>query len=344
MKRYVIYGAGAIGGAIGGRLLQAGADVTFIARGANYKALASGGLRIETPTEDEVFRVNVVNHPSKARINHDDVVVLAMKTQDTAEALNDLNAAAAPRDVAILCAQNGVENERLALRQFPNVYGGFIFIASAHLEPGTIAIHTAPSVGIVDVGSIPRGLGALSHIIVDDLRHAGFDAIARADIMAWKREKLLLNLLNACQAICGSTIEDVADLGHIARLEGERCLDAAALARTPPTEVAERIAPILPFRSVKGLPFPGGSSWQSLQRGSPMNEVLYLSGEIVLLGRLVGVPTPVNTYLLETVGHMARSRIKPGFLRLDELRSQIREACCSAATGDLTPVQSYQYV
>jgi 2-dehydropantoate 2-reductase len=325
VRRYVIYGAGAIGGAIGGQLLQAGAEVTFIARGANYNALLRGGLRIETPTADQVFQVHVINHPTETTIGPDDVVVLAMKTQDTSQALHDL-AAAAPHDVSILCAQNGVENERLALRQFAHVYGGFIFIASAHLQPGTIAIHTAPSVGVVDIGAIPHGVDAISIDMADDLRRAGFDAVARPNIMAWKREKLLLNLVNACQAICGSSIEDVADLGQIARLEGEACLRAADLPYIASEEAAERIAALLPFRRVKGLPFPGGSSWQSLQRGSPMNEVQYLSGEIVLLGRLHGIPTPVNTYLHEVVGHMARSQIKPGFVPLDDLRAQIRDA------------------
>jgi 2-dehydropantoate 2-reductase len=325
VKRYLIYGAGAIGGAIGGQLMQAGAEVTFIARGLNYKALERSGLRIETPDSDQTFPVTVVNHPGEVRIKPDDVVVLAMKTQDTAQALHDLSFAA-PREVAILCAQNGVENERLALRHFANIYGAFVFIASAHLKPGVVAIHTAPSVGVIDVGCIPDAVGAIGDDIARDLRAAHFDAVARADIMAWKREKLLLNLLNASQAICGSSIDDVSDLGAIARREGEICLDAAGLSRANPEEVAQRIAPAKPFRTVKGMPFPGGSSWQSLQRGTPANEVAYLSGEIVLLGRMLKIPTPVNTLLYETVGHMTRSRLKPGFLRAEELRARIREA------------------
>jgi 2-dehydropantoate 2-reductase len=332
VKRYLIYGAGAIGGAIGGQLMQAGADVTFIARGPNYKALQRNGLRIETPDSDQTFPVRVVSHPAEARIQPDDIVVLAMKTQDTAQALQDLTSGA-PREVTILCAQNGVENERLALRHFANVYGAFVYIASAHLKPGVIAIHTAPSVGVIDVGCIPDAAGAIGEDVAHDLRLARFDAVARADIMAWKREKLLLNLLNASQAICGSSIEDVSDLGVIARREGETCLDTAGLPRAAPEEVALRIAPALPFKAVKGMPFPGGSSWQSLQRGTPANEVAYLSGEIVLMGRLLKIPTPVNALLYETVGHMARSRLKPGFLRLEELRARIREASSAAAGG-----------
>ncbi len=101
MKRYLIYGAGAIGGAIGGQLMQAGADVTFIARGLNYKALERNGLRIETPDLDQTFPVKVVSHPAEADIQPDDIVVLAMKTQDTAQALQDLTSGA-PREVTIL--------------------------------------------------------------------------------------------------------------------------------------------------------------------------------------------------------------------------------------------------
>ena len=343
MKRYLIYGAGAIGGAMGGQLMQAGAEVTFIARGLNFVALERHGLRIETPDSDQTFAVNVFKHPSEARIQRDDVVVLAMKTQDTAQALQDLSGAA-PRDIAILCAQNGVENERLALRHFANVYGAFVFIASAHLKPGVIAIHSAPSEGVIDIGGIPHGDGPFGQALARDLRLAGFDAEARPDIMAWKREKLLLNLLNASQAICGSSIEDVSDLGMIARREGEVCLDAAGLPRAPAEEVARRIARTQPFKTVNGKPFPGGSSWQSLQRGAPANEVAYLSGEIVLLGRLLNIPTPVNTLLYETVSHMARSRLKPGFLRLDELRARIREVSSSVSFDDAEPASGNQHV
>src|SRR6516225_5268516 len=104
--RVVVFGAGAIGGVIGGRLAQHGHEVVLIARGAHYEAMRDRGLRLVDPDGEVTLPVSVVDHPSHIDWRADDVVVLAMKTQDTAAAVIEL-----PPDIAVVCAQNGVENE-----------------------------------------------------------------------------------------------------------------------------------------------------------------------------------------------------------------------------------------
>src|SRR5439155_47487 len=81
--------------------------------------------------------VAVTDHPRPIDWRDDDAVLLAMKTQDTAAALDAL-AASAPASVRVICAQNGVENERLALRRFASVYGMLVILGAAHLEPGSV--------------------------------------------------------------------------------------------------------------------------------------------------------------------------------------------------------------
>ena len=120
--RFAVYGAGAIGGVIGALLRQAGYDVALIARGAHYEAIRNHGLRLETPEDDVTFEFPLAAGPGGLTYRDGDVVLLAMKTQDTAAALGALAAAAPPR-ITVACAQNGVENERLALRHFADVYG-----------------------------------------------------------------------------------------------------------------------------------------------------------------------------------------------------------------------------
>ena len=90
--RFVVYGAGAIGGVIGGRLFEHGQDVVLIARGAHHDAIARDGLRLVDPDRDITLPVPVVDHPAQLSFSADDVVVLAMKTQDTASALAALHA------------------------------------------------------------------------------------------------------------------------------------------------------------------------------------------------------------------------------------------------------------
>ncbi len=63
---------------------------------------------------------------------------------------------------------------------------------------------------------------------------------------------------------------------------------------TTPAEERERRGDLVEHGEIAGVPRPGGSSWQSLAKGSGTIEADYLNGEIVLLGRLHGVPTPVN--------------------------------------------------
>ena len=95
MTRYIIYGAGAIGGVIGGRLFQAGHDVVLIARGAHLAALQQSGLKLLSPDDEATLKIPAVGGPAEVEFRAGDVVVLGMKTQDTSAALEAL--AATPR-------------------------------------------------------------------------------------------------------------------------------------------------------------------------------------------------------------------------------------------------------
>ena len=115
--RFVIYGAGGVGGTIGARLFQQGYDVTLIARGAHREVLMSRGLKFVAPDGEYTLRIPTVGHPNEMQLEAGDMVILTMKSQHTLGALNDLQAAD-PGDVGVVCGQNGVANERMALRFF----------------------------------------------------------------------------------------------------------------------------------------------------------------------------------------------------------------------------------
>jgi 2-dehydropantoate 2-reductase len=80
MTRYIIYGAGAVGGVIGARLFQHGHDVAPIARGQHLEAVRAHGLTLQTPDETVTLPIPAVAHPSELRFTADDVVFLTMKT------------------------------------------------------------------------------------------------------------------------------------------------------------------------------------------------------------------------------------------------------------------------
>ena len=133
--RFTIFGAGAIGGVIGGRLTQSGHDVQLVARGAHAQAIAADGLTVRSPDGDVTVPVRVVDSTDgldQLDWRPDDVVILGVKSDATIGVIDEL-ARVAPPTIHIVCAQNGVENERVALRSFANVQAMCVMMPAEHL-------------------------------------------------------------------------------------------------------------------------------------------------------------------------------------------------------------------
>jgi 2-dehydropantoate 2-reductase len=319
--RYVILGAGAVGGTIGGRLHQAGHDVVLVARGAHGEALRRDGLLLRTPEGDACLDIPVALAPADVDWRPDDVVVLATKLHHAEAALAAL-AAAAPPSVTVVCATNGLEGERLALRRFASVIGMAVVLPAEHLTPGVVAAHGTPISGILDVGRYPSGTDALVEQVATDLDGAAFASRPDADIMRRKRTKLLLNLSNVLDAACGDA--DTGDLWDAATAEAIACYEAAGVSYGSLEEDAARRAETgLRMRPVGGERRQGGSTWQSVARGTGETEADHLNGEIVLSGRLLGVPTPVNELLQRVARELAAGHLAPRAVSPDELRARL---------------------
>ena len=319
--RLVIYGAGAIGGVVGARLHQAGHDVVLIARGDHGWAIASAGLRLDTADGSVTLPVPVVAHPAELDLGPDDVVVLTMKTQDTIDALDALGRHASPA-TPIVCMQNGVESERLALRRFAAVYAVCVMCPATHLEPGVVEASSSPVTGLLDIGRYPAGTDAVADAVAAALAASTFESIVRPDIMRWKYAKLLMNLGNAAEAACGRDARQ-SDVVARARREGVACLRAAGIDVASKEEDEARRGDLLRMTPINGRERGGGSSWQSLQRGTGTIEADYLNGEIVLLGRRHDVPTPVNEVLQRLAGRLAHDRIPAGSMRVEDLEALV---------------------
>lgn len=308
--RLVVFGAGAIGGVLGGLLHEAGHDVRLIARGAHLDAMVADGLTIESGDRRITLRVPAVGDALSAEASRADAVLLAVKSQDTAAALAALVDAGA-RDVPLVCVQNGIANEPFALRTMPAVYGVTVMFPTSHLTPGVVEQNCSPIPGLLDIGRYPEGVDDVAKTVAAAFVSAGFESEPRPDIMRWKAAKLLMNLGNAAQALCGN-VDGVGDVMRAARAEGVAALDAAGVAYVSDAEDKARRADLLQWKPIGDRPRGGGSSWQSLVRGTGAIETDYLNGEIVLLGRLHGVPTPVNEVLQRLAAQAAAAGAKPG--------------------------------
>jgi len=315
--RVVVFGAGAVGGVIAGRLFEAGTDVIAIARGAHFQALRDQGMRLVDPDRTVTLPVPVVSDPAAVDWRPDDVVIITTKTQDSTGAFDAL-VAAAGAEVPVVCAQNGVANERIALRRFEHVFAICVMLPAEHLEPGVVAASSAPVSGLLDIGRYPAGTDDVSASVAAALSAATFESVARPDIMRWKYRKLLMNLANSVEALCAPG-DDAIELGRVARREGSAVLRAAGIDVASIEEDRERRGDRLTPRLARG----GGSTWQSLRRGTGSLETDYLNGEIALLARLHGVECPANALLQSTANDAARRGLAPQTLRAADLLARL---------------------
>ena len=259
--RIVVVGAGAVGGVVAANLSFADTPVVAVARGEHGRTIRESGLRYESPAGERTVDLPVVPSVSDVDFTDDDVVVLAVKSQDTGGVLADLRAVGVT-DQPIVCMQNGVDNERQALRLFPNVYGVCVMLPADHLAPGVVRVWTSPSSGLLDVGRCPVGLDEVCVELAATFEAASFGSIPRDDIMSWKYRKLLMNLGNAVEAVCGRTAPRLAEM---VRTEGEAVLRAAGIGVVSVEDDQARRGDALTIQPVLGDRHrAGGSSWQSL--------------------------------------------------------------------------------
>lgn len=308
--RIVVYGIGAVGGTIAARVALTGGEVVGIARGKMLDAIkANGGLKFTTANGVETTKFSCYADPSEFELRSDDAILLTVKSQDTDGALQRLRAAGA-YEQPVVCAQNGVANERTSLRHFPNIYGMTVMMPAQYSTPGEVEAFGQPKYGLFDIGRYPNGEDEFTKEFSRILAAAGFDCLSDPDVMKNKYGKLLINVGNVVGAAFGTD----ARLGHwydAARKEAEEVYTAAGI---PFGDVDYNIPrrELMKSVSIPGVGRSGSSSLQSLLRGAGSIETDFLNGEIVLLGRLHGVSTPVNAALCRVAWRMVREGIKPG--------------------------------
>lgn len=289
---HVVYGAGAVGGTVGGLLHRAGERVTLVARGPHLEALRSTGLHLRAPGVDDVLQIPAVGSAAEVEWTGTEVVHLAVKSDATATVLTSLHQVA-PRKTPIACLQNGVANEWAALRWFAHVLGVCVMLPASHLEPGLVEAKSTNVAAILDVGRVPAlaadAVDPMAEQVAAAYRRAGIESVARPDIMAWKHRKLTMNLGNAVDAACPPGPER-EELVRRVRAEGEEVLAAAGVSMVSPEVEQERRGALIATPPGSG----GSSTYQSLARSTGSIEVDWLSGEIVAIAHRLGRTAPAN--------------------------------------------------
>jgi ketopantoate reductase len=196
VTRYVIIGAGAVGATTAAELHLAGRNVVLIARGQHLALLRERGLDYIRPEGVHRIVLPVAGGPGEVSLTPEDILVLAVKSQDTEAVLQEwawqpVGTSSAAEMLPILLLQNGLENSRTALRRFATVYDVSILVPSSYSTPGQVVSPAAPSIGVVILGSAFGGTEAQLEQVADDLRAAHYSVRTVPDIGSWKAAKLI---------------------------------------------------------------------------------------------------------------------------------------------------------
>jgi 2-dehydropantoate 2-reductase len=339
--RFIIHGAGAVGSLTGGLLAESGAEVILIGREAHCSAINQRGLRIRSRAGDRVVKNLVaVNHPHEIAPRDGDIVLLTVKTQQTAHSVQLLREAF-PENTPIVCMQNGVRNEEMAAGRFLHVYGGMAGVSATLLSAGVIA-HTRGH--LLSIGNYPLGCDEVGLEIAGQLEKAGFRVTTHESIMAVKWSKLILNLNNATFAIIDSHLQlgllspAISNFMADVQEEGLHVLDVAGISLNDsnnPYDLKKHLAELRSvvedaerIRQEASSPvefrtYP--STWVDLKQKRGDTEVGYFNGEIILLGEKYHVPTPFNSTLFNTVERMTAEGREPGLYTVEELANLVEQ-------------------
>jgi len=293
-ERIVVMGSGALGGYIGGRLVQAGRDVTLIARGQHLGAMQQKGLQVQSPDGDFVIKpVKATDDP--AEVGPVDLILFCVKSYDVLNAAEMLRPMMAPGTV-IIPVQNGIEHiETIGnVLGAEHILGGVSLISGQVVAPGTIEHNSGPDT--LEFGEIKGGHSSRCDRIEQILDVNGFKAAACPNIV----EKMWWKL--AAYSGVGVFCLVRGDRGVIWAVPETKALYRRAIAEAVTLAQARNIplAASVPDEHIAILDtFP--PQWKpselvALEGGHPL-ELDPIHGALCAIGKEVGVPTPINDFI-----------------------------------------------
>lgn len=316
--KFLIFGAGAIGSYLGASLAQAGQTVSVYARPATAAHLRAHGFRLNGAP---VSSIKVFDSLPAALGSAPEVILFALKAYATAAAIADLRAVTTTPP-PMVCLQNGIGNEAALAEAFgaERVLAGTVTTAVARRMAGDIQVERARGIGVA--------LGhPLNERVLAALRQAGLKAqgYASADELKWS--KLLTNLVgNATSAILDMTVAEIFSNPRLFDLEMRMLRECLAVMQKKNYVVVD--LPGTPVRALAlGVRLPAWLARPLLRRGvargrggkrpsfyidlhsGQQTEVNWLNGAVARHGAEVGVPTPVNQLLTETLEALSAGQL-----------------------------------
>lgn len=292
--KIVVMGTGGMGGYIGGRLAQAGRDVTFVARGQHLQAIQQNGLQVRSPAGDFVIKpVKATDDP--AQVEPIDLILFCVKSYDVLNAAEAMRPMVGPQ-TAIIPVQNGIEHiEQLGRLLGPEqVLGGVSLISAQITAPGIVQHNMAPNT--LEFGEIDGSDSARCQAIQQTLTVDGFNAKFQPNIV--ERMWYKLAAYSGGGVFCvvrdnKSVIWETPETKELYRQAISEAVNVAQAGNIPlPDSVPEKI-----ISDMDNIP----PQWKpslliALEHGHRL-ELEAINGALSRIGKEAGVPTPINDFI-----------------------------------------------
>jgi len=288
--KIAVMGAGAVGGYFGALLHRGGLDVTLIARGRHLEAIKAHGLRIKSTQGDLTVPAKAVGDPRA--VGPVDLILFCVKSYDTESAARQC-LPIVQESTAILCLQNGVDNEeKIAMvAGGEKVLGGVAYIGAGVSEPGVV-VHTAE--GRIVFGEMRGGVSERVRRLEQIFRDAGFPAEVSSNIQAILWGKLCWNAaFNALNTLVGGDVRVLVERPETRTLARQAMEEVRAVANANNVPLSADLAERLLTWTDTAAGAMKTSTRQDLEAGKRL-EVEALNGAVVRKGEAAGVPTPFN--------------------------------------------------
>ncbi|MDD5510600.1 MAG: 2-dehydropantoate 2-reductase [Dehalococcoidales bacterium] len=290
--RIFIVGSGGVGGYFGSLLARAGADVTFLARGEHLAAIRKHGLAIRSVHGD--YQIQPAQTVATiAEITDPELVILAVKTYDSADAAQQLSGVVNSNTV-IISFQNGIDNDIEIKKYIENakVFPGLAFLSAVRAAPGLIVQSGELRKLVFGDRNVPENEQLQK--IEEIMRNAGIDARISDNITRdlWQKF-ILINAFSGMTAVCRASIGAVLS-NPVTRRVYARCVrEAIEVAKTLGIDIPDNM-----FDKVMGIteeftPDSRSSLLVDIETGRP-TEIETLNGTLVRLAEQLGIEVPVN--------------------------------------------------
>jgi len=293
--RIAVIGSGGVGGYFGGRLAQAGHDVTFVARGRHLAAMRERGLRIESTRGEATVDASSATD-DLASIAPCDIVMFCVKLWDVDDTARQI-APLVAKGGAVIPFQNGLHAPEVLRRVLGNdkVVGGVAYIAGTIREPGVIA-HTGTMARLV-VGAFPGGNAQAANAFAEACKGAAVECEVSADI-----ERSLWEKFCFLSALSGTTSLVRQPLGVVRADPDLRATFEAAvreawtLGRARGVALADELV-AKAMGALDSLPAEMRSSMQNDLAAGNRLEAPWLSGAVARMSVESSLAAPVSATL-----------------------------------------------